>query len=1286
MIKKSVYTIFLLLALLPFSLRAQWSATGLASQSAGDDCFRLTTAVSGQRGAAINNSKISLLDTFSITSNLNFGTNNAGGLGIAFFLSANYVSPNSNLDFGLVGLDSLLAVEFDSRRDGADNDPIEDHMAIFSGLSFDHNSTDLLSNTQTLPNIEDGNFHTVSILWAPSTNRDSSLLQISFDCDSVISIQYNLIDSVFDGLDSVYIGYSASTAGFFNNLQEVCIDHVFPLDALEDTILCLNDTITLDAGTGASYLWSPATSISSTTAKNPLIFPSSTSTYFVTITDSCGATREDSITISMNPVSINLNPLAGPQCQRDTVILNGAVSGGFGTNYEFLWNDGYRDSSNTIIATSTQDYIVTVEDVEGCRAADTLTMLVDTIPFFDLGPDSTVCDGDSITLDMGAGLNYSYSWSTGPTSQTIVIDSTIAVIASLTNGLSCTRRDTFSLNWIALPAVNLGNDTSVCLGDNVFLDAGVGWQSYTWSPTNDTTQTIFADSSLTYSVSVTNANLCVGLDSITITVDTLPVIDLGNDTSICQGENLVLTADSNYQAYIWSGGQFNQTATYNTGGTITLVAVDSNGCQSSDSKDLSIDTIPQINLGTDTALCDLDSMFLYSIPNLFTQFWNGDSTNTTDTLKIDTAGTYIITIIDSSLCFSTDTFVLSIDTLPVIDLGPDSNLCDGGQVVLDAGLGYATYIWINNGSSTNTLTVDTTNIYWVEVIDSNGCIGSDTMLFQTDSLPVFDLGPDTAICIDQSITFDPGANYTTYQWNNGPNSQSITVDSAFIYTVNVTTQAGCPGADTIELFINPLPIVNLGNDRELCIGAAINEVLDAGPNFALYEWSQGTTGPEATARTITVNIEDIFIVTVTDINGCQNTDTIETSAVHEPTIDIGLDTSYCEGDDFDFIMNTGSGFIKHIWLDLNRTPPNDTVSKSGQILLVDTAGVYVVEITELFNTRECTNRDTVNVIELPLPTINATGDVTFCENEIFNFTRTAVSRTGYSYEWSNGSTTNSINVTDFGTYRITVTNDTTGCLGTEAFNVLRSLLPEVDLTGDSLVCENQPIKVDATNEGYSYRWVQILEDTSFVISLDSAITVADSGFYRVELDNGFCTYEDSTFIRYDVFPRVFLGENTTLCAGDTLLLNASFSESDVNYLWNDGSNDSIYPARFSGTYSVQVSNGCGVDITNITVNFEDCSKIWVPNAFTPNSDDDNEFFKAYSLESFLEFRLDIFDQWGNIIYTSTDIERQWDGTSFEGSDLPIGTYVWKITYKSQFELGIEGAPTRTLAGRVNLIR
>jgi gliding motility-associated-like protein len=94
----------------------------------------------------------------------------------------------------------------------------------------------------------------------------------------------------------------------------------------------------------------------------------------------------------------------------------------------------------------------------------------------------------------------------------------------------------------------------------------------------------------------------------------------------------------------------------------------------------------------------------------------------------------------------------------------------------------------------------------------------------------------------------------------------------------------------------------------------------------------------------------------------------------------------------------------------------------------------------------------------------------------------------------------------------------------------------------------------------------------------------------------------------------------------------------------------------------------------------------VPNAFTPNSDDDNEFFKAYSLESFLEFRLDIFDQWGSIIYTSTDIERQWDGTSFEGSDLPIGTYVWKITYKSQFELGIEGAPTRTLAGRVNLIR
>lgn len=1239
----------------------------------------------------MNASGIDLKAPFRINTNTNFGASDPSREGISFFLyhKNNITQVNNIIDFGLNGIDTLFAVEFDVNP-SARGDLAADHIGIFKSNHFDHNAAGNLL-TSALPQLENGNYHHVSFEWFPNaTNRDSSLFRVSYNCDSIFDVYINLIDSVFLGQDTVYAGFSSQTTnGGAYGEYNLCIEYSTFTDSLRDTVLCLGDSITISSPyIGKTYTWAPATGISASNIKSPTFFPTTTTTYVLTVVDTCGDSIQDSLTINMNPVNVDITPVPGSNCARDSISLFVTVTGGFGVDYQFFWSDGYWDSTNVVTPSQTGDYIVTVQDSIGCMDIDTTTLLIDSLPNLNLGVDSTVCQGDSITLDMGTGLNYTYNWSPGgSTNQTFTFDSSLTIIGSLTDGNGCTRRDTIEFVWIALPIVDIGNDTAVCQGETVLLDAGNGGLSFLWSPGGSQNQTISVDSSFTYSVRVTNSNNCTGVDTLVLQVDTIPIIDLGNDTSLCQGDTLRLDAGPNYQNYIWAGGQQSQTAFYTSTASINVVVVDSNGCQGSDTKELRVDTIPEFSLGKDTSICELDSVLLLGpSAGMFNFYWNGDTSLTSDTLKIDTSGTYFVQFTDSNFCSGTDSIVLRVDTLPVVNLGTDTSVCDGLQLVLDAGLGYVTYTWINNASVSNLLTVDTANSYWVEVIDSNSCVGSDTIVFSIDSLPTVNLGPDTAICIDQNITFDAGANYANYQWNVGPNVRSITVDSAFTYIVNVSTQQGCPGADTIELVVNPLPIVSLGPDRQLCIGTPVNETLDAGPNFVLYEWSTGASGPEASHRTIVVNTESTFNVTVTDLNGCRNSDTIVTSAVYLPSVSIGSDTAYCEGDDFDFIMNTGSGFIRHTWRDLNLPPTNDTISRSGQILLVDTAGVYVVEIVELFNNRECVNRDTVNVVEMPLPIIGVAGTSTYCENEIFSFTLTATTDPAYSYEWSIGALTNSINVGDFGNYVVTVTNINTGCNKSETHRVVASLLPNVDLSGDSLVCEGRPIRIDAQNAGYTYRWVQVFADTSIVLSFDPVLTVADSGLYRVELDNGFCEFKDSTFVRYDIFPRVNLGENRTLCAGDTLFLNATFRDSEVQYLWNDGSRDSIYPARFSGTYIVEVSNACGVDITNITLNFENCSEIWVPNTFTPNGDGDNDFFKVYTLEDFREYRLDIVDQWGNLIYTSTDLEREWDGTSFDGREIQVGTYVWKITYQSQYEFGPEGAPTRSLVGRVNLIR
>jgi len=278
-----------------------------------------------------------------------------------------------------------------------------------------------------------------------------------------------------------------------------------------------------------------------------------------------------------------------------------------------------------------------------------------------------------------------------------------------------------------------------------------------------------------------------------------------------------------------------------------------------------------------------------------------------------------------------------------------------------------------------------------------------------------------------------------------------------------------------------------------------------------------------------------------------------------------------------------------------------------------------------------------------------------------------------------------------GFYTVTVTTTATGCKDTETFEIVQESLPALDLSNDTLVCEGEQTKFDAYNPGYTYLWESItdlVQDTGEIINMvDSAIWITDSGRYRVTITNGICTLSDTVDVEFDVFPKVNLGDDFTLCTGDKFVLDATFEDSEVEYHWQDGSTEATFTAGSTDLYIVEVSNRCGVDLTNVYISFEDCSNIWVPNTFTPNDDGDNDYFKVYTLENFIEYSLEITDQWGNVVYANSSQEIRWDGTSFAGNDLPVGTYVYKIEYKSQYEvLGPEGAPTRELVGMVTIVR
>ncbi len=140
--------------------------------------------------------------------------------------------------------------------------------------------------------------------------------------------------------------------------------------------------------------------------------------------------------------------------------------------------------------------------------------------------------------------------------------------------------------------------------------------------------------------------------------------------------------------------------------------------------------------------------------------------------------------------------------------------------------------------------------------------------------------------------------------------------------------------------------------------------------------------------------------------------------------------------------------------------------------------------------------------------------------------------------------------------------------------------------------------------------------------------------------------------------QVDLGKDRTLCEGESTLLNASIP--GATYLWQDGSTDSIYLTTKPGKYWVQTFFAEYNITTSDTVEIINCEPIYIPNAFTPNGNGINDVFKIETNKEIIDFKLIIYNRWGELIFESTDINKGWDGT-FKNKTVPLGVYVYMLT-------------------------
>jgi hypothetical protein len=199
----------------------------------------------------------------------------------------------------------------------------------------------------------------------------------------------------------------------------------------------------------------------------------------------------------------------------------------------------------------------------GCTAIDTVLLTALPTPPVSLGNDTTLCEGQTLTLTAPQSAGYQYLWQDNSTANTFTVSDQGAYSVKVTNQFNCSASATINVSYKQLPVFNLGNDTALCNGETLLLQSTLLLQgAYLWS-TGSTAATLNINTQGLYWLQVSNSG-CAKSDSVIVTYKPNPAIDLGNDTTLCEGQTLLLDATNNNATYLWQDGSTSPTFNVNS--------------------------------------------------------------------------------------------------------------------------------------------------------------------------------------------------------------------------------------------------------------------------------------------------------------------------------------------------------------------------------------------------------------------------------------------------------------------------------------------------------------------------------------------------------------------------------------------------------------------------------------------------------------------------------------------------------------------------------------------------
>ena len=444
-----------------------------------------------------------------------------------------------------------------------------------------------------------------------------------------------------------------------------------------------------------------------------------------------------------------------------------------------------------------------------------------------------------------------------------------------------------------------------------------------------------------------------------------------------------------------------------------------------------------------------------------------------------------------------------------------------------------------------------THTYTVTITVPGGCTKVATSTFtinQGTNISTNITGSNT-ICPNSSAVLSASGNFSTYKWNTGETSASITISSGGLYVVTVGDGSGCnaTASKSVSILNTPNPVIS--GATSICQGASTT--LAVNETYSSYLWSNGSNN-----QTTIVNSAGQYNVTVTDSNGCKGVASVNVTSNGTLNVSITGNPNFCTGKSATLSVSTG--FSTYQWDSGETTFSINTT----------TSGIHSVTVSNGL----CTGTASVIVNQVANPIVTIIGNANFCKGG--NTTLSIVGNNS-AYLWNNSATTPSITVLNAGIYAPTVTNSN-GCTGTSSITVTEITLTAT-INGPSTLCGSMANTTLTLNQVYSsYLWSNS--------SMSSILTISGAGTYSVTVTdaNGCSAVATKTITQSGLLSPKFVNNTNVICGNATTIL--ALDEPYAIYQWNTGQTAATLVATTGGTFVVTVTNasGCtGVVATNV---------------------------------------------------------------------------------------------------------